>query len=231
MVIFFAVAAEQLDVANRTGNQRHRPLLSSAQGIGPEMGVEFAVAEVICLFYKHMKQGELLDYLPEFCCQFLIRERIRVGVTRPRSQVAGSWSSTALLRSPPHVSRILLPPRLVVVGAASIWPPQSSSARVSNFDVSSGFSFSGRPQLYVFHLLPPGALTTVSRLLKVRAKSYTGWAGILLSGGQDELSPPRFWYSRVEWQQRRGQTDHHPDRRGQSGPGAWPCAQGGRIQD
>ena len=58
------------------GSQR-QGLCFFPQGIGPEMGVELAVAEMICLFYKHMQQGELLDYLPEFCCQFLIRERIR----------------------------------------------------------------------------------------------------------------------------------------------------------
>ena len=47
------------------------------------MGIELAVAEMICLFDKHMKQGKLLDYLPEFCRQFLILERIRLGSNTP----------------------------------------------------------------------------------------------------------------------------------------------------
>src|SRR5258708_34922090 len=41
------------------------------------MGIEFAVAEMIGLFYKHVQQGQLLNYLLEFCRQFLILERIR----------------------------------------------------------------------------------------------------------------------------------------------------------
>jgi hypothetical protein len=31
------------------------------------MGIELTVAEMIGLFDKHRKQGELLDYLLEFC--------------------------------------------------------------------------------------------------------------------------------------------------------------------
>src|SRR5260370_18631997 len=75
-VIFLAAAAEHLDVVRRIPSQR-QCLCFFPQGIGPEMGIELAVAEMVCLFYKHMKQGELLDYLPEFCRQFLVLERIR----------------------------------------------------------------------------------------------------------------------------------------------------------
>lgn len=74
--ILLAAATEQLDVARRIGSQR-QCLCFFPQGMGAKMGIKLAVAEMICLFDKHMKQGELLEYLPEFCCQFLILERIR----------------------------------------------------------------------------------------------------------------------------------------------------------
>src|SRR5260370_2224745 len=75
-VIFLAAAAEHLDVVRRIPSQR-QCLCFFPQGIGPEMGIELAVAEIVCLFYKHMKQAELLQYLPALCRQFLILERIR----------------------------------------------------------------------------------------------------------------------------------------------------------
>src|SRR5262249_6000433 len=77
-IIFLAAAAEHLDVVRRIRSQR-QSLCFFPQRTGPEMGIELAVAEMICLFDKHMKQREFLDYLPEFCREFLILERIRRG--------------------------------------------------------------------------------------------------------------------------------------------------------
>src|SRR5579864_7261609 len=82
-VIFLAAAAEYLDVACRIRSQR-QGLSFFPQGIGPEMDIELAVAEMICLFDKHMKQGELLDYLPELCRQLLVPQRIRRGERHAR---------------------------------------------------------------------------------------------------------------------------------------------------
>lgn len=77
-VIFLTAAAEHLDMTRRICNRRQR-LGFLPQGIGPQMPVELAVAEVICLFNEYSKQRELMDHLLEFCCQFLIIKRIRMG--------------------------------------------------------------------------------------------------------------------------------------------------------
>src|SRR5258708_5632088 len=66
LVICLAAASEQLDVVRRIAGDLEC-LGFLAKGVGPKVGIELAVAEMICLFNKYMKQGELLNYVPEFC--------------------------------------------------------------------------------------------------------------------------------------------------------------------
>src|SRR5579864_9474142 len=74
--IFLAIAAKYLDVVSGIGTQ-HQCFCSFSQRFSPEMRIELAVAEMICLFDEYTKQGKLLDYLPELCRQVLIVDRIR----------------------------------------------------------------------------------------------------------------------------------------------------------
>src|SRR5262245_39197996 len=76
--VVFLAAAENLDMPRRICSRRQR-LGFLPQGIGPEMPIELAVAEMICLLDKYSKQRELSDHLPEFYRQFLIVQRIRLG--------------------------------------------------------------------------------------------------------------------------------------------------------
>ena len=61
-VIFFAAAAENLDMPRRICHRRQR-LGFLPQGIGPEMPIELAVAEMICLFDKYWKQPNCIPQL------------------------------------------------------------------------------------------------------------------------------------------------------------------------
>src|SRR5262249_38096478 len=82
-VILLAAAAEDLDMPRRICGLRQR-LGFLPQGIGPEMTIELAVAEMICLLDKYSKQCELIDHLPQFYRQFLIVQRIRRGERHAR---------------------------------------------------------------------------------------------------------------------------------------------------
>ena len=52
--IFIAAAAEHLDMPRRICNRRQHPGFLQ-QAIDPEMAIELAVGEVICLLDKHLK--------------------------------------------------------------------------------------------------------------------------------------------------------------------------------